>query len=152
MAYLYRPPLPNLTKTFDYLPSRDGLALQVGGANRVTSRTGYIADVAANPTHVWQPRLDQNAYAGFISTAKGQNNQDLGHHHWQADPEYVFSNGYKPLTIDGSDNLRIRAQRTSTVSPAFQAGEVPNDPNTGGAFEFVTGLVTTKDGFSQRGG
>lgn len=152
MAVLYRPPLPNLRKTFDYLPSRDGLALQIGGAGRVDSRAGYIADVAANPLHIWQPRQDQNAYSGFLSTTKGQNNQDLGHYHWQADPEFSWSNGFSPFAIDGDGYLRIRAQPTASVTPAFAGGEIPNDPNTGASFPWVSGMLTTKDAFSQRGG
>lgn len=153
MAFLYRPPLSNLRKTFDYLPSRDGLALQKGGINRVDSRVGYIADIATNPSHVWQPREDQNAYdGGFISTLKGQNNQGLGHYHWQADPEYPWSNSYTPLVIDSNGDLRMRAQTVASVSPAFTTNEIPNDLNTSSPFTWVTGLITSKDAFYQRGG
>ena len=135
------PAAGDLLPTFEYLPSRDGLALLTGGP----TQAGYAANAAANTGRAWAPRFsDQGQLA-----PKGHSNAPNGEYQFYADPEYAWSNGYTPFAIaDGS--LRIRARRVAGAG--FAGGEIPNDPATGAAYEWVSGCLTSKHRFSQQGG
>ncbi|MFT8245169.1 family 16 glycosylhydrolase [Roseomonas sp. BN140053] len=133
--------VPGVRLAFEYLPARDGLALLTGGP----TVAGYAANAAANPSRIWQPRLDTTD--GTPNLAKGTDMSNTGMACWLADPEYPWSNGYTPFAIvDG--NLRIRAQRTAMLG--FQAGEIPNDPATGQSYAYVSGALNTKYRLSTR--
>ncbi|MFT8246072.1 family 16 glycosylhydrolase [Roseomonas sp. BN140053] len=132
---------PGVTLAFDYVPSRDGLALLTGGP----AAAGYAADAAANPSRIWQPRMDTTD--GTPNLAKGTDMSGSGMACWLADPEYPWSNGHSPFAIvDG--NLRIRAQRTAMLG--FRADEIPNDPITGQPYAYVSGVLNTKYRFATR--
>lgn len=115
-----------MVSTFDYTPSRDGLALRNGTSG------------------IWQPRFPTEA------RAKGGDNIYNGEFEWYADPAYPWSNGFSPFAIDGAGNLRIRAQKTADLG--FQAGEIPNDPATGAPYGWMSGILTSAQAFSQEGG
>ena len=132
-------PLSGLVRTFDYVPSRDGIALLSGGP----LVDGYVANAAANPSRIWTPRFPTEA------RPKGMDNIYNGEFQWYTDPEFAWSNGHTPFAIqDGS--LRIRAQRTTGLG--FAAGEIPNDPATGASYGWVSGVLTTNNRFFQCGG
>lgn len=127
------PPQAGMTPTFDYLPARDGLALLHRGP-RLLSYGG---------PGIWMPRYS-------TSTApKGHGNPPNGEYAFYADPEFPWSNGYSPFALaDGS--LRIRAERCAPLG--FRPGEIPDDPHTNAPYEWVTGVLTSRQRFSQQGG
>lgn len=133
-------PMAGLVQTFDYLPARDGLALVTGGP----TDAGYAANRAANPSRVWQPR-----YVPQGTDPKGGSDVYSGNYQFNADPAYAWSNGYTPFSIVGG-NLRIRAARTSTLG--FATGEVPIEPVSGAPYPFMSGILSSKNAFSQLGG
>ncbi len=135
-------PVQNLRLTFDYVPKRDGLALLTGGP----SPAGYAANFAANPSRKWAPRFQDTTP---IDIAKGWQSE---YDSFIADPEYSWSNGYSPFRIDSDGNLVISAKKTGSVSPAFAGGEIPNNPGTGSAYPWVSGMLNSAPSFRQRGG
>jgi hypothetical protein len=130
-------------QTFDYEPARDGLALLKGGP----TDAGYAAYHAAHPSLLWQPR-----YIPQGVDPKGGTDVYSGQYQWNIDPEFAWSNGYTPFSIDKAGNLHIRAQSTDSVSPSFQPGEIETNPVTGAPFSIVSGMLTSKNSFSQQGG
>lgn len=134
------PPAAGMQLAFEYLPARDGLALLRGGP----TRAGYAADAAANPSRIWTPRRDN------ITAAKGGTDVYSGCSQFETDPEYAWSNGFSPFAITADGNLRIRAQ--TTAGAGFAAGEIPNNPATGAAYSHVSGILTTRNRFTQQGG
>lgn len=136
-------PVPGMTQTLDYRPARDGLALLTHGSNSNLDQ-GYAAAAAANPAGIWQPR-----YLPQLSDPRGGTDVYSGNASWNFDPEH-FSNGYSPFSIDAAGNLRIRAQPVSALG--FAAGEVPINPNTNVPFTWASGILSSKNRFSQQGG
>jgi beta-glucanase (GH16 family) len=135
-------PIDGLTRTFEYIPARDGLALLTGGP----SLSGYQADFASNPSHKWIPRFPDGSSS---DVTKGQM---TGADTFVVDPEYAWSNDYTPFSIDGAGDLVIRGRTVASVSPAFSGGEIPNDPSTGSPYARVTGQLNSAASFSQSGG
>jgi beta-glucanase (GH16 family) len=137
-------PLPGngLTKTFDYVPSRDGLALLTGGP----TDAGYATNAAANPTRKWQPRVS----IWGTSSAKGNADVFSGNYQLNIDPEFAWSNAFTPFSFDGNGNLRIRAQTTSTAG--FAGGEIPTNTVSGATYSYVSGVISSKNTFTQQGG
>ena len=134
------PPFPHFGLTFDYVPARDGLALLNGGPGE----DGYAASArASKATRLWEPR--------FITEtrAKGTDNIYNGEFQFYPDPEYHWSNRFTPFSIVG-DSLRIRAERTAGAH--FASGEIPNDPATGQPYPWVSGILVSRQSFSQHGG
>lgn len=83
------------------------------------------------------------------TAAKGHSNPWNGEYQFYVDPEQSWSNGFTPFALaDGC--LRIRAQRTGSLG--FQAGEVPDDPLTRAPYDWVSGVLTSRQRFSQQGG
>jgi hypothetical protein len=146
------PPLPGLVQTFDYLPSRDGVALLTGGP----SDAGYARDEAAFPFgafnphgngRCWQPR---NQTLGAIDP-RGSSDVYNGLYSFNVDPEYAGYARYSPFAVvDG--NLRIRAQPTASVSPAFAPGVIEINPASNAPYTWVSGVLSSKNCFSQQGG
>lgn len=134
------PPMPGLVQTFDYVPARDGLALLKGGPGDA----GYVANRTANPTRIWQPR-----YQPWGGDPKGGTDIFNGSYQWNADTEYSWTGDYTPFSIVNG-NLRIRAARTSTLGLA--AGQVPIEPVSGAAYTYMSGVLSSKNAFSQQGG
>jgi beta-glucanase (GH16 family) len=132
-------PYANMQQTFDYTPARDGLALVTGGP----TQAGYAAGALANPAAVWVPRYST------ATDPHGSNDSYYGEFEYYVDPEYPRSNHYSPFAIVNG-NLRIRAQRTAGLN--FLPNEVPNDPATGQPYTIVSGVLTTKQRFSQKAG
>lgn len=132
-------PQSDMRLTFDYVPARDGLALLQGGP----TQAGYAASAASRPGLIWEPRFSTEA------APKGGGNAPNGEYQFYADPEHRWSNGYTPFAVVGG-NLRIRAQRADRLG--FQAGEVPDDPHTGAPYAWVSGVLNSKQRFSQQGG
>ena len=129
-------PHAGMRPTFDYLPARDGIALQGGHA-------GHAAPAAGGPGAVWQPRFPTE------TAAKGHGNIWNGEYQFYADPGYRWSNGFTPFAVvDGA--LRIRAERTARLG--FRPGEIPDDPLTGVTYEWVSGVLTSYGSFAQQGG
>ena len=128
-----------MTPTFDYQPARDGLALQTGGP----LQAGYRADGIAHPTRLWQPRFPNE------TSPKGHSNPWNGEYQFYADPEYAWKGGFSPFAIvDGA--LRIRAQRSDGIAAA--AGELPENPATRRPYDWVSGVLSSRQSFSQQGG
>lgn len=134
------PPFPHFGLTFDYVPARDGLALLSGGPGQ----DGYAASARASKAgRLWEPRFSTE------TRAKGTDNIYNGEFQFYPDPEYHWSNGFTPFSIvDGS--LRIRAERTADAH--FASGEIPNDPATGQPYPWVSGILVSRQSFSQHGG
>ena len=133
------PAQPGMRLTFEYLPARDGLALLEGGP----SQAGYTAVAAANPALIWEPRFSTEP------APKGGGNFWNGEYQFYPDPEHRWSNGYTPFAIvDGA--LRIRAERAGPLG--FAPGEIPDDPHTRAPYEWVSGLLNSRQRFSQQGG
>lgn len=146
---VYRQPTKPITgvglqKTFEYVPSRDGLALLTGGP----TDAGYAANHTTNAANIWQARM--SGVDGSVSSTKG-NGTPQGYD-FNMDPEYAWSNGYSPFAIDDGGRLRIRAQATANLTQAFAANEIPNNPITSAAYTYVSGTLTTRNSFSQIGG
>ena len=126
--------------TFDYVPARDGLALLSGGPGQ----DGYAASArASKATKLWEPRFSTE------TRAKGTDNIYNGEFQFYPDPEYRWSNGFTPFSVVDS-SLRIRAERTEGAH--FASGEIPNDPATGQPYPWVSGLLVSRQSFSQHGG
>ena len=117
------PPFAGFRQTFSYVPARDGVGLQPGGA--------------------WQPRFATE------HRPKGGDNVFNGEFQFYADPGYPWSNGYSPFALAGGA-LRIRAERTTGAR--FAPGEIPDDPATGQPYPWVSGVLTTRPSFAQHGG
>jgi hypothetical protein len=119
-------------KSFDYLPSRDGLALLTGGP----TQNGYEANAAANPARIWMPRwhyVTQTA-GGVMLTA-----DSFGF----VDPE---AGGWSPFEINGAGNLVIKLRKASEI------GVVLNNQFTGSPVEWVTGMLLSRWRFNQKHG
>lgn len=127
-------PQDGLFLTFDYTPSRDGLALRTGGP----TQAGYWAGEG-----VWTPRYREQA------NPKGYSHEARGQYQWSADPAYDWSNDFNPFAIVGG-RLRIRAQRTEDLG--FAPGEIPDRPGTGAPYPYVSGTLAARHSFSQQGG
>ncbi len=132
--------LVGLSPTLDYVPARDGLTLLQGA-----TLSAYQADAGAHPGRLWMPRFMDGS---LNDTAKGTINPQC--ESFMVDPEYPWSNGWTPFSIDGDGNLRISAQRVTGLG--FQAGEVPSDPYTSTPYEWVTGMLSTQASWQQHGG
>ncbi len=134
------PPFPHFEVTFSYVPARDGLALLRGGPGQ----NGYAASARAQgTTQFWEPRFSTE------SRAKGTDNIYNGEFEFYPDPEYPWSNGFSPFSIvEGS--LRIRAERTADAH--FAPSEIPDDPATGQPYPWVSGVLVSRQSFSQHGG
>ncbi len=130
--------------TFDYQAARDGLALLTHGDN-ASLDAGYQASAAANPAAIWNPR-----YVPQGAAAKGGTDVFSGNYQFNADPEFAWSNHFTPFATDGNGDLRIRAQQISTLG--FASGEVPIEPVSGQPYPYMSGLLSSKDRFSQQGG
>lgn len=134
------PPFPHFAETFSYVPARDGLALLGGGPGQ----DGYAASVRAQKMkQFWEPRFSTE------NRAKGTDNIYNGEFQFYPDPEYPWSNHFTPFSIvNGS--LRIRAERTAGAH--FAPGEIPADPATGQSYPWVSGVLVSRQSFSQHGG
>ncbi len=142
-------PLPGLVQTFDYLPSRDGLGLLTGGP----TDAGYAADAVAHPLlptgtggsrRFWQPR---NPIWG--TDPRGGTDVYSGSYQWNVDPEYPGYAGYSPFAIVDGD-LRIRAQTTSSLPTSAAAAVLPVNPLTKTPYGYVSGVLSSKNSFSQQ--
>jgi beta-glucanase (GH16 family) len=132
-------PYAGMQPSFDYLPTRDGVALLQGSA----VQAGGAARPVGDRKGTWQPRFPTEA------AAKGHGNIWNGEYQFYADPGYRWSNGFTPFAVvDGA--LRIRAERTARLG--FQPGEIPDDPLTGVTYEWVSGVLTSHRSFAQQGG
>lgn len=127
------PPQAGMTPTFDYWPARDGVSLLRGGPRR----DGY------GGPGTWIPRYSTE------TGPKGSGNRWNGEHAFYLDPEYPWSNRHSPFAlVDGC--LRIRAERAAPLG--FRPREIPDDPQTGAPYDWVTGALTSRQRFSQQGG
>lgn len=94
-------------------------------------------------TDIWEPRL-----VGATDPRGSWSEAEYAVH---VDPSYAGWNGYTPFST-GPDGLTITARRVSELSPAPEAGTVPNDPKTGEAFAWTGGYIQAADSIQFRSG
>lgn len=103
----------------------DSLSLRSGGP----SEAGYGAG-----SGVWTPRLiPDDAEKGSTHLAERQ---------FYADPAYAWNGGFTPFSV-ASSVLTVRAQET----PAGIAAQMPTNANTEAAYDYVSGVLTTRHSF-----
>jgi beta-glucanase (GH16 family) len=135
---------PSGTLTLDYEPSLQGLMLATGGP----TDEGYAAAVKANPGSMfWQPR-----YIPQGADARGGTDIYSGSYQWNVDPAYSWSNHWSPFSIGADGFLHISAMASSAATPTFGSAELPVNPFTKAPYSYVSGLLSSKNAFSQQGG
>lgn len=121
-----------MTRTLDYLPSRDGLALLTGGP----TQAGYAASALAYPSQIWMPRHPWVAQAGGGSVL---DTDTIGF----VDPE---AGGWSPFEINGGGNLLIKLRK------AVDVGVTLNNQYTDTPVEWVSGFLCTRHRLTQTHG
>lgn len=102
------------------------LSLRTGGP----AEEGYAAGSGTwTPRHQFSPDEPRGSTLG-------------GEKAWMADPAYEWAGGWSPFSIEGSC-LRIRMERASDALRE----QLPDDPDTGFPFDYVTGGISTRHSF-----